>query len=294
MNSLMLAYDRFREFHPHRKKELFTEFLPQGHALMTLSSVPQEVREEVILIKSLLGMLITLYDDLADMPDLENATLLAELYKIPFNNEAVNIAMLSDHERRYIDFAHYLTDQMMTKISALPSFKVYIDILQFDLLQFYNANNYYSLAQKHPTLLNSVEIRLIGPFNMGMIIAGTIDIMASPTFDKDELGSTRAILIFAQRFGHICNSLTTIKREIAENTLSNEALIITKEILARASTEAVIKKHSRGLEVLRQEQEIILEKLAHYATLVRSFNAQHYICRLKDLHELHERFLGII
>lgn len=294
MNTLMHAYERFRELHPHRKQELFTEFLPQGHALMTLSSVPKEAREEVILIKSLLGMLITLYDDLADMPDLENSTLLAELYKIPFNNKSVNISILSQREQRYIHFARNLTDQMAMKIGALPSFKNYKDILQFDMLQFYNANNYYSLAQKQPTLLNSVEISLIGPFNMGMIIAGTIDIMASPTFDKDELGRTRAVLIFAQRFGHICNSLTTIKREIAENTLSNEALIITKEILQRASNEAIIEQHARGLQVLRQEQEIILEKLALHASFVRSFNAQHYIVRLKDLHELHERFLGII
>src|SRR4051794_22798126 len=64
----------------HRSESLFRRFLPDGYRMTTIDSVDPAVFDTAILAKVHLGMLITLYDDLADHPRHRNAQLLSELY----------------------------------------------------------------------------------------------------------------------------------------------------------------------------------------------------------------------
>lgn len=76
--------------------------------------------------------------------------------------------------------------------------------------------------------------------------------MASPKFRERELGVCARTFLFGQRYGHICNSIATLEREIAENTFTNEAILIAKEKATHIGT---------GLDALRKER-CVLEQLA--------------------------------
>lgn len=288
------AIERFHAIHPHRSPKLFTEFLPQGYDMTTLSSVDTSARARALRAKCFLGMYITLYDDLADNPALFNMKLLTELYKIPFHGDEVRADSVDDDAQKYLTFARVLADALLQELSTLTHYDEYRELFEFDLRQFYNCNQYYTLAQKYPHLGNSVEARLFGPFNMGMIVAATIDIMASSTFCTRELGQARALFLFGQRFGHICNSLTTLAREISEQTITNEVLLIAHEKSSASHFSNVIGNVDVALSVLREEQELLLTKLAVHARMITSFDAHGYINGLKNLRALHERMMGSI
>lgn len=298
---LLEAFHQFHQLHKHRKEALFTQFLPQGYSLVTLDCVPENSRDEVIFVKSLLGMHITLYDDLADNPELTNLALLTELYKIPFETQLLRSSNNSDYEQRLVNFARHITQEMTAILETLPHYEALKDVFEFDFKQFYNANQYYSLAFKNTYLLNSWEIKFIGPFNMGMIIAGTIDIMASPTFAMTDLGATRILLSLAQRFGHICNTITTLEREIHEHTYTNEAVIISREqgVLSEQDLndekyQFIVDTISPARNQLITEQQKILSDLSRCAQSIKSWNAHRYVINLTRLQTLHEQFAGII
>lgn len=295
------AFEQFHQLHEHRKKALFTEFLPEGYSLTTLDCVPTHARDEIIFIKCLLGMHITLYDDLADNHDLANVAILAELYKIPFDLHLLSSSDVSTHEQRLMNFARTLTDDMMATITKLPRYDVLKEIFEFDFKQFYNANHYYSLALKNIHLLNSWEIKSFGPFNMGMVIAGTIDLIASSTFMMNDLRHTRSLLIRAQRFGHIANTITTLAREIKERTFTNEAIILCLEQgklsdddLENAHDQSLLDETSSALTMLKIEQQKILSEISQRANAIKSWNAIRYVNNLSRLQTLHEQFLGVI
>ena len=63
-----------------RKKELFLQFLPVGYTYVTLTCIDPELFFELLINKTKIGMLITLYDDLADNPKRKNSKLLKCFY----------------------------------------------------------------------------------------------------------------------------------------------------------------------------------------------------------------------
>ena len=78
---------------------------------------------------------------------------------------------------------------------------------------------------RYPFIRNLSESRSLGPYNMGMVAAGMIDVIGSHKFPLCELGSLREGLVMGQRLGRIANLLSTFHREISEDDKTNEILL---------------------------------------------------------------------
>ena len=292
---------RYRNHLLNRNPKLFTNFLPLGYETITLTSVEEAYREEVMIAKCHVAIFITLLDDYADNPDMANPTLLNELYKIPFNKTAFVTLHLNHEEKEIVALAVFIANEFMRRIKLFPLYNKYIKIFEFDLRQFFNCNQFFSLATDYPDILNSYEVSYWGPFNMGMIITSIIDLMASPYFRSDELGKSREFFYLAQRFGKTCNTITTFSRELSEQDFNNEVIVmglaksvINKDDLTTLSANKLLEKLQPILSILTKEQLDILKKLNHLGKEITSFDTQYYIHGLNRLQNLHEHFIGII
>ncbi|AZZ35587.1 hypothetical protein CIK05_01825 [Bdellovibrio sp. qaytius] len=267
----------FREICPHRSSVLFREFLPVGYRLTTLSSVPAEYREIVIQAKIRLGMLITLYDDLADHPDYLNAALLKKLYRLNIDEDYVLTLSLS-LENKIFQLARRLFSELRELLSGLPNFDQLKAILEFDIEQFYCCNRLSSLATETPGVLNLVESQTLGPHNMGIVAAGTIDLMSVSDLNVREIAICREIFILGQRMGRISNVVYTFEREQLEGDQTNEIFVQQRLF---GGTHQTIK------DQLLQELEDCYLGIKKFCA--SAFSSAQYAQGFLDLHDLHAR-----
>lgn len=287
----------FRDVAPQRSTLLFTEFLPIGYEAMTLSSVTPQFRERLLAAKLHLGMLITLYDDLADSPRWANSRLLHELYKLPFHADSIRNAKLNTSERKVVELARHLAEGTFPILKSLPHFRVLGSLLHFDLQQFYNANRYCELLTRIPFLANSEEGATYINHNMGMVIIGMMDLMGSPGLRFDELGEMRALFLKGQRVGRICNVLTTLNRELSDGDITNELIIeAIQSKQAKIGDLSTIKKHqlAESKRRLRDERKQLYSDISTKHNTIKTFNVRQYRAGLKDLQQLHEVMEGIL
>jgi hypothetical protein len=258
---------------PFRSQRLFCEFLPMGYELTTLNTV--ENREKVVELKIILGTLITLYDDYADRPDRINPRLLQLLYRVPFERVVIDDADLSRDEKMALDLAKSLFAKLLSGLEKLRNYHLLFEIFCFDLKQFFLANHYSELLTQHMHLTNEKENRLYLHHNMGIVMAGMIDLMNVPNFCITDLGRARSIFLMGQRAGRISNVLTTYERELGENDRTNELF---------ASGNALD---------LEQEFTSLIQEIVCFKK-IKSFSAVEYGKGIQALHDLHLKLKGVI
>lgn len=225
MKSVELLANKYERVLQNRDRRLFTEFLVRGYRQTTLESVPQELREQVVYAKVCLGMLITLYDDLADNPLYYNPKLLHHLYRLNLGELMLAPLGLSAQEQKIFQLARDLFTELELSLRCFVNYVSLKEILVFDIKQIFLANQYAELTTAHPTIRNLTESKAQGPYNMGMVAAGMIDLMASNNFKSEELGAMREMFIKGQRLGRIGNLLFTFEREKKEGDVTNEILL---------------------------------------------------------------------
>lgn len=301
MSSVTETLTLYRQHITYRNDALFTEFLPQGYSHVTLSSVNLSLADNLLIAKIHLGIFITLLDDFADNPNYLNSKLLTEIYKIPFYSEYIQFLHLNKQEKEIISLADYVIQKLIQHIETLPHYATLKKLFEFDLRQFYSANHFCELINTIPSLANPEEIISLRPYNMGMVISGMLDIMASPTFDLSELGKTREILYLGQRFGSICNTLITFHRELLEHDVTNEIIIkgfsrqlVTPAELQSDFHEMITNKLANVFQELDQERSSILTKITRLGEQIHSFDCEQYIASLINLQCLHEALRGVI
>ncbi|WP_409479775.1 hypothetical protein [Pseudobdellovibrio sp. HCB154] len=265
------------ELAPYRKPELFNEFLVKGYTAITLSSVSEEKFSDLLQTKICLGTLITLYDDFADRPSQSNPFLLESLYQLDFKTHSLA------SENHVIDFAKSLFENMHKILSCQPHYNQLIEILNFDLKQFYSTNQYSSLVTANPFINNQTENRHYTHHNMGMIIAGMMDLMASEKIQHSEFGAIREVLFLGQRMGRIFNVLVTRQREALDGD-------ITGELAALKSEEEI----ALAVHKLRQEICVLHKKIQSFETQITTFSVKSYLEGLIKVQKLHEKMEGII
>ncbi len=183
---------------PIRHRSLFSRFLPAGYRQTTISSVPVTLIEPVILAKIHLGMIITLYDDFADNPKYRNPRLLGHLYQLNIGRDQLHTDFHSPLERQFFELARQLFLQLKEILTALPNYQLLEPVLQFDIEQFYSCNRHSNLMSQLPEIRNLKESQELGGYNMGIVAAGTIDLMAVSDLDSGELGQCRGIFHLGQ------------------------------------------------------------------------------------------------
>lgn len=264
-----------------RDPRLFTIFLYDGYRMTTLPSVDRPLYEDLIAAKVALGMLITLYDDLADNPRTFNPRLLAHLYRLDVFDDAPVPLGLGTEERKHFALAVSLLKEIRHSVIKFPHAEAFGELLSFDLQQFYISNRYSELQRIVPGISNLTESKLYGPYNMGMVIAGMLDLMASSRFDHRELGRAREIFLLGQRCGRIGNLLSTYEREKAEGDLTNEIIASGEEPVAYQI-------------VLRNEVRETHGKLERESRRLTSVDFTSYVAGVEKLFDLHRRMEGII
>lgn len=280
----MLAYieKNMLELAPYRKSALFNEFLVKGYTAVTLSSVAENKFSELLQAKLCMGTLITLYDDFADRPATSNPELLERLYQLSFEKH-VSQKIFNDYNSQVVHFAVSLFAQITSTLKSLPHYEELKDILHFDLMQFYSANQYSSLLTAKPYLNNALENRMYTHHNMGMIIVAMMDLMAAEKLDFSELSALREVFLHGQRMGRIFNVLATRHREALDGDITGEL--------------AVYKSHREikiAIEKLRQEIEELQQKILRYDNQIKTFSVAAYVEGLIKVQKLHEKMEGVI
>lgn len=258
---------------PFRSQRLFCEFLPKGYHITTLDTV--ENKDEVVELKIILGTLITLYDDYADRPDRLNPRLLQLLYRVPFERVNCDETQLSHDEKMALDLAKSLFERLMKGIERFRNYHLLFEVFCFDLKQFFLANHYSELLTQNPYLPNERENRLYLHHNMGIVMAGMIDLMNVSKFCVSDLGKARNLFLMGQRAGRISNVLTTFERELAEDDRTSELLV------------------SRNPANLEQELTSLIQDMSKFKN-IKSFSTIEYSKGIKSLHDLHSKLKGVI
>lgn len=277
-NSLIQNY---RAVSAIRPEVLFRNFLPTGYRYTTLTSVGPEFFETAIFAKVHLGMIITLYDDLADHPKHRNPELLSELYLLNIDKDHSTPHYFRGQERRVFELARFLFHQLTELLSSFPHFEMLKSALRFDIEQFYSCNRYSELISASPCLSNVMESKSLGPHNMGMVAAGTIDLMASSHIVPQEIGTCREVLLLGQRMGRISNLIFTFKREKEEGDITNEIVVASKHERLFDYRADLVREFS--------EKQI---QIRSYPLM--TFKTYNYATGLLDLHNLHSSLEGKI
>lgn len=113
----------------------------------------------------------------------------------------------------------------MSLVGRLPRGLELRSALAFDIHQFYQSNRYAALISSEPRLASLNEFRILGPHNMGLVAAWTIDLMASGRVDRLQYGRCREVFLLGQRAGRILNVLVTYERELAEGDQTNDPIV---------------------------------------------------------------------
>lgn len=273
---------KYRTVSSIRSEILFSYFLPNGYMLTALSCVQNENKLNVIYSKIILGMIITLYDDLADHPKHRNSLLLENLYRLNLCQTQENaLALKSD--QNIFELAKFLFCELETTLKDLPRFEKLKLVLQFDIEQFYNSNRYSMLISQIPECAHVFESKVISPHNMGIVAAGTIDLMSAQNWPLNELGQCRKIFHIGQRLGRISNLVHTLHREIQENDGTNEIIIALKRrgIFLSKYKKKLKEEFNKKIGKIKEEK-------------IESFSSERYADGLMQLEKLHFSLQGKI
>ncbi len=214
LQSWIARYSKVGHRHPYLWK-----WCRRGVEVTSLSSVDEALWDTTCDTKVLGVMLDVLIDDVAD--EHGDARLLDALVRLPLDGEVkvdpASFGELADYVQLTLD----VWSEIHQRLSLLPRYAEFSDVLQYDYLQLMNTMRYAHLLNRIPCMLNLVEHDLYLPHNMHMMISATIDLMASPGFVLDELGLVREAVWHAQYMGRIGNLVTTWKREITKRDFTS-------------------------------------------------------------------------
>jgi len=257
--------------HPHRSRRLFTEFLPHGYVATALSKPTGIDAPGVLRAKILLGSLITFQDDLADHPKYYDMLALDYLY-----GQSPTLP-LDPRSRLNVLTSEAITRELWSSMRGLRHFTFYEALMRFDLDQIAGANRFSGLQRQYSGLSNLTESKHFGPFNMGMVAAGTIDLMSLGPQQTPDFAMIREATYLGQRAGRISNVAETLQREASEGDLSNEALIAT----SRGHDQ---REYLAALAAERKKLIADIRRLGHEA---RAIDLDQYATGIETLHGLH-------
>ncbi len=190
---------------------------------MVLSTVEDVYFDDIIDLRILITILDVIFDDFADKKrDWKTVSLFRSI--ILDNKECKD-----ENER----FVKDLWDGILTKLYNLPLFSQYKELFIYDTMQMINSMYYSCLVNLYPFSINFTENSIYTAPNMIIYLYIDTDLMASPSFDINELGKLREMLWYVQQMARIGNWITTWKRELNEGDFSSGvfAYAISKGIL---------------------------------------------------------------
>ncbi len=264
-------------------------WVQEGLELVTLSSVPGDLRRTVAIAKQLGVMLNALMDDVADTS--QDQALLERLV-----SQLLSPGTVVENEDATLRTAQRLRDQFFEVLRTLPRYREFERFLFFDLRQMANAMRYAQLVNGRVEHLNRSEQELYQHHNMFMMVCATIDLMASPDVDRREVGLIRSAATNGQIMGAIGNMLTTWQRELRQGDFSSAvfSLAVEQEAVTiddlRAVEQGARAEHVEDAIIASDVEQKLLdtwgarrERVRHVAPRVRTVDFELYDLGLEML-----------
>ncbi len=210
-----------------------------------LPTIAEEFQSNLLEDKLLMTMFITVLNDAGDR---RNKMLLRKLSKVSSSGATTyNVDTLSVQDKGTVDFVNGVWSFLRGRLERYPRYNEFRDLLCYDLRQSIEAINYSCLVNDNLFLINRTEYWAYASHKMMVMVYSMMDLMASPQFNKRELGATREIALCAQRMARIGNWVSTWEREIHEGDFTSGVFayavdmgVFAADDLARNDTNAVI------------------------------------------------------
>ena len=184
--------------------------------LMTLSSVDRSQHAAARDTKFLIGMFNCLIDDVADQA--HNHQFVRSLLTLTRGGTPVGV---TPAEQELAAFITQVWHEIWHRAAQLPRFWEFEQLLAFDLRQLCTTVEHSDLTVQLPELVNQIEHDLYSSHGMMVTVAATVDLMASPGFDRRDLSGLRSVLWHAESMARIGNMVSTWEREIDDGDFSS-------------------------------------------------------------------------
>lgn len=265
----------------------------RGVEITTLSCVDPDRWDHVCDTKTLGVLFDVLLDDVADA---ETDTQFLEMLIAITLDAEVDTSELGPDRLRYFEFSRKVWKLLDERVRQYPRHDHFREVLRFDYHQLMNSMRYSALIKEHPFIMNVPEHDAYLPHNMHMVVSGTIDVMASPGFDLEDMGRLRKVLLYAQYMGRIGNLVTTWEREIREKDYSSGVFplalalgILSVQDLQEGDPE-LIRDRIRGSDIENRflyRWQQLREKILSQAPLLKSVDVGQLVEGLETLIQLH-------
>jgi hypothetical protein len=225
-------------------------------------------------------------DDAADYD--KDRVFIDKAYEIVFYGKS--------YDEEELIFFEKLWKYIVHEVAKLPRFKEFWHVLEYDIRQMFNAMYFSLLINTKLEVLNLKEAEIYISNNMISYLYTGIDLMASPSFNKNELPVLREIIWYAQQLARIGNWLSTWKRETGERDYSSGIFafmvskgIITPTELPNLSTRELFRK-ADGSGVVKyfiDKWNSNYAKIKALSGRVNSVNIDHLLEGLENLLKFH-------
>ena len=246
-------YEHLDDRAPYQWKWLYGAFREYQ-----LSCVPEEYREELAVMKTVLGVFNALLDDIAE--DNNDRETFWELAKCVHPETDVDWER-EDIDRECAQVAASMWETIVDTLSEAPRYDEFEDLWLFDIRNAITGMDYSDLASRHEGLVNEVESWLYDTQNVMTVGLTMVDVMYSPSFDTGDLRPLRQMLYRAMEMWRIGNWLMTWRRELVEGdhsavvviTALQEGIVDEEELAAveagHITPEAAIRRiEDAGIE----------------------------------------------
>jgi hypothetical protein len=239
----------------HRPRFLWC-WCARGIERVTLSSVPEALlpwlRDTKVLAVALSQLLDDLVDPRAASERFEQAVGLLDWpagSDLPWELEEAahdQLALIRD-----------LWSALGRRARELTGWERWSELFLYDWRQLVHALRYQRLVRSCPELTNLAEDRSRSPHAMAMMAFATLDWMASPLPDREELGSLREAMAHVQLMGRLGTGLATWRRQLAAQDISGAVMararemgVVTAAELRAAGEAGAAEGAGAGLEAM--------------------------------------------
>ena len=277
------------------KRNLYLwKWVRQGVEVTSLSCVDPGLLDSVCDVKVLGVVLDVLLDDIADRGG--DPQLLEQLLSMPFDDRRLNLSQVQPEDRAYAEFTIDLWQEIKRRTRPLPLFEKFAAIWRYDYLQLFNGMRYSHLINSDVALLNLAEHDLYSPHNMHIMVSSTVDLMASPAFDRRELGRLRDVVWHAQCMGRIGNLITTWERELPDGDFTSGIYAravaegdVTLDMLQAKDQAAIARAIRAGghEDYFLERWALLRRRLVEFAPRIRSVDIDALLKGYERLIRLH-------
>lgn len=274
----------------------------KGVRMITLPSVDKALAEHVVETKMLSILFGTLIDDIADREQ-DSEMLQMAIGAASEDWQIARLELWHGRRRSYLELISGLWHELWGRCKTYPCLPAYEQLLRFDNDQILNAMRYALLANQCPGLLNVIEHDLYQPHNMQIMFMATLDLCASPSFNKDELGVAREVFWHAQRMGRIGNMITTWEREVLDRDFTSGifAFAVHRGILSAEDLRKLPAHEIMGLLEAAECQEHFINDWCYHRGQIerkiqklRSIDLSGYLHAFEELIKLHLGSRGLM